>query len=549
MASENQEYDQKSLRCLLGKTEDFDSIAQDCVGFANANGGCLRIGIEDDQDLPPAGQKVPDSLIEKLRKRIPQITVNLAIEPRKCAASNGGEYIELRVLPSKQSIASTPDGRYFIRVADETQPLRGDDLGRLFSDRNSFVWELQRRNVSFNGCDTDKLCALVELLRRSDRVSEFVKSKSDVELLEHYFLVDNGNLTNLGILWIGQRKDRASLNYSPTIQCIRFDDRGEKVWKRPWDDFSLNPLELINAVWDEVPDWRMSQELPAGMFRSNIPHYDETVVRELLANAIVHRPYTQRGDIFINIYPDHLEIHNPGLLPVGVTPSNILQTTSQRNPHLANIFRDLHLMEKEGSGYDRIYEVLLSAGRPIPEVTEGHDRVTVTIRRRILKPEIIDFISRTNDAFQPSQRELIVLGLIAQHTALTSIKLQSLLSLRDSQQVAVWLGGLRDWGLVSTRGKGKATEYFVSPDVLRKLNFKGTTTLQGIETHRLQELVLRDLQIYRTASTPEIRQRIGAEVEPRRIQRVLAVLVSKGLVIQSGNTRARRYTFNPKPPD
>jgi hypothetical protein len=35
-----------------------------------------------------------------------------------------------------------------------------------------------------------------------------------------------------------------------------------------------------------------------------LPAYDELVVRELLVNALVHRPYTQRGDIYLNLYPD-----------------------------------------------------------------------------------------------------------------------------------------------------------------------------------------------------------------------------------------------------
>ena len=39
--------------------------------------------------------------------------------------------------------------------------------------------------------------------------------------------------------------------------------------------------------------------------------------------------------------------------------------------------------------------------------------------------------------------------------------------------------------------------YFISPELLRKLDFKGSTTLRGIEKHRLRELILRDLEIYR----------------------------------------------------
>lgn len=104
-----------------------------------------------------------------------------------------------------------------------------------------------------------------------------------------------------------------------------------------WDDFSHNPFELIEAVLGEVPDWREYYELPEGSTRKTVPHYDGVVIRELLGNALAHRPYTQRGDIFLNLYPDWLEVHNPGLLPLGVTPRNILHTSVKRNEHLARL--------------------------------------------------------------------------------------------------------------------------------------------------------------------------------------------------------------------
>jgi ATP-dependent DNA helicase RecG len=178
------------------------------------------------------------------------------------------------------------------------------------------------------------------------RISDFVKEKTDKELLEHYFFVIDNHLTNLGILWIGKREHRARLLYAPSIQFIKYDELEQKVNKQLWDDFYLNPKEQIQAIWTQVADFKEGIEFPDGIFRKKIANYDEVVVRELLANAIVHRPYTIRGDIFINLYIDRLEVHNPGLLPVGVSPQNILHRSVQRNAHLAKVFYDLKLMEK-----------------------------------------------------------------------------------------------------------------------------------------------------------------------------------------------------------
>lgn len=67
---ESQDVDRKSLRVVTGKTADWSEIAKDAVAFATARGGRLLIGIEDGQAMPPAGQVIPRSLSDHVRKRI-----------------------------------------------------------------------------------------------------------------------------------------------------------------------------------------------------------------------------------------------------------------------------------------------------------------------------------------------------------------------------------------------------------------------------------------------------------------------------------------------
>jgi len=295
-----------------------------------------------------------------------------------------------------------------------------------------------------------------------------------------------------------------------------------------------------------VPDWRETYELPDGLYRKEVPHFDEVVIRELLANALAHRPYTTRGDIFVNLYPDRLEVHNPGLLPLGVTPSNILHTTIKRNELLAKVFYDLKLMEREGSGYDRMYEALLSTGRPAPEVREGDDRVVVTVQRRIVKREVVDFMHKADQTFTLTQKEKITLGLIAQHEVVTVGELTEWLHLHTVEETRPWLGRLVEWRIVKTQGRTKGTRYLVGGELLRRLDFKGRTTLKAIEPHRLRELVLSDLERYRDSSLVEIHQRIGPEIPRRELQRELRRLVADGEIRTSGRVRWTRYLWTKK---
>ena len=541
MSLEGQLLDRKSVRAVTGKTADWHEIAKDCIAFANATGGRLLLGIEDGQDEPPADQRIPSDLPDTLRRKLAERTVNVTVLPNVTTAPNGGQYIELRI-PRATTVASTTDGRYFLRVADQSKPVTGDDVMRLASERSALPWETQTvLRVPRAEIDVVKRDKLFEALRASDRVKPSVKEKSDDELLDHYQLAQGPNLTNLGVLSLGRQQHRAQLTTSPVIQFIKYDEQGQKVNKLVWDDHTLSPMELIEAVWQEVPDFRERYELPDGLYRQNVPAFDEIVVRELLVNALVHRPYTQRGDIFLNLFPDRLEMVNPGPLPLGVSPQNILHTTVRRNEHLARLFHDIKLMEREGSGFDRIFEVLLSQGRPAPDLIETHDRVQVTVHRRILKPEVIDFIAKADQTYQLTQRERIALGLLAQHDALTARELANALELPSVEALQPWLKRLLDWRLVQSTGRTQATRYFIDPNLLRSLRFTGETTLKRIEPHRLAALVLEDLRRYPKSAISDIHKRIGGEIHPKQVKRAVEELIGRGSVRFEGNNRWRRY--------
>lgn len=538
---ENSEFDKKSIKIVQGKTADWQELAKDCVCFANGKGGIIAIGIENDKEDPSPSQKVPNSLLEKINKTIPQRTVSVAVSATKEIADNGGEYIKLQVYRSQQTIASTTDGKYYIRVADDCKPIMPEELTRIAAEKQAFNWEEKIvRKLKLNQVDIVKYNQFIKDIKSSNRVSSFIKNMSIEELCEYYFFTKDGYLTNLGILWLGKRNDRAQLHYAPTVQFIKYDENENKVNKIVWDDFMLNPKELLAEIID-LSDWRESIEVSDGLFRKNIPNYDIEVIRELIANALVHQVYTMRGDIFINLYNDRLEIHSPGLLPLGVTPNNIISKSIYRNTHLAKVFYDLQLMEKEGSGYDKVYELLLFNGKPEPIVEEWDDRVVVTVKKSIISNEVVRLMSKVNDDFQLKQKEIISLGLIAQNNSIPSITLSKKLSIRNDDALKYWVGGLLKHAIILSKGKTKATEYFVNPKVLKQLDFKGKTDLKNIETYRLKHLILEDLEVYQPCSIGDIHVRIGKEINKKKVKRQLDKMIEEGKVKAVGEKRWRTY--------
>ena len=546
MNRESQTMDQKSLRLVTGKRADFAALAGDCVCFANASGGSILIGIEDEQELPPSGQRIDPALPELVRKRVAELTVNVQVVPEVVTAANGGEYIALRVARST-GVASTSDGRYFLRVGDSCRRVLGDDVLQLINDRPAVPWEaMTGLHIASGQADAHKVRDVLAALRASDRVKVGVKGMDDDELLAHYGLADAGVLTNLGVLILGTARDRARLGTAPIVQAIKFDELDQKINKWLWDDYALSPVELVDAIWNTIPDFHESYELPDGLYRQHLPAYDKRVVRELLVNALVHRPYTQRGDIFLNLHPDRFEIVNPGRLPLGVTPQNMLHANRRRNDQLARLFHDLHLMEKEGTGFDMMYEVQLSQGRSVPVVSEGADSVSVTIGRRVQKPAVIRLMTEADERFQLRPRERITLGLLAAHESLTARELAAHLELPNTEVLrGSWLGRLMALGLVQSSGKTQATRYFVQPDWLKGAGLDGRTTLKRMEPHRLRALVVEDLSRYPGSSSAEVQQRVAPELDQRTIRRALEELHATGVVRYQGERRWRRYWYEP----
>lgn len=543
---ETQHIDRKSLRIVVGQSADWSEVAKDCVAFANGEGGRLLIGIEDGEILPPADQVIPPDLPETIRKRVGERTRNVQVLPMMRTDDNGGEYIEVMVDRSP-SVASTTDGRFYQRVGDTCQPIVGDDIMRLANDRPGVPWESMDSRVPKDRIDDAKVERFVEAIRASDRVKDSVKEKSPHELLAHYGLSRGATLTHLGVLLLGTTEDRRALGVAPVIQAIKYDELGQKINKWVWDENSLSPVELVDAVWREVPDFRETYEVPEGLYRPRVPAYDEKVIRELLVNALVHRPYTQRGDIFLNLHPDRLEVVNPGRLPLGVTPRNILHASRRRNGELARVFHDLVLMEREGSGLDLVYDLLLSKGRPAPRVEEGSDSVKVTILRRIVKPAVMRLLTEADARLQLTQRERITLGFLAQTEGMTARDLMEVLEIEfQAGSLQIWLGRLLDFHLLLTSGRTKGTRYFVDPMLLKDFGVKLPTSLVRIEPHRLLALVREDLRRYPRSKFGEISDRIGPEVPHSRLKRTLAELVRSKNIVMEGQRGGARYSLNSK---
>src|SRR5690554_2720279 len=304
----------KSLKKAIGQKSNVESLAETCVCFANAQGGLLVIGIENQESEPPLKQKIDIEEMNKVVSRLRSLTDGVGlVNPEIICHANGGEYFTVKILPSTRIIATTSSGKVLIRITDNCYSVKSEELTDLAAEKNAFQWELVvTQKTIIQQADAEQINFFISNIRKSDKVSEFIKIKSDIEILEFYQLLSpEGFLTNLGVLWLGTPAQRARLSYPITFQYLVYNEREVKIREKKYHFHQYNPMQLLLEIEKEAVELTYSSELSNGLFRDTIRNYPKEVIRELLINTIAHKRYTSSGDIFLEVYPDRIVFTNP----------------------------------------------------------------------------------------------------------------------------------------------------------------------------------------------------------------------------------------------
>jgi len=544
---ENEEWDKKSLKFFEGNIK-WSDLYLDIVAFANHKGGNIYFGIEDKDELPPENQIISqewqNEWIPKIKKKISTNTENvnpLIFEVKK--AENGGEYLKIQIVGSRNTVTCRSDGVYAMRFNDETHRLKPSELVHLFAEKSNFVWETVKTQFKLENCDQNLFSELMKKIRVNEKIENHIKQKTDLELCEYFNLVLENCLTNLGVTWIGTKNMRARISNMPSLSIVYYDqNRQRSKPQKDFTDLERSPLQILESVL-ELEIWKEGVEISDGIFRTFVSYYPVEVIKELVANALCHRAYTMGGDIFINIYENlKVEIISPSSLPFSITPENILHKQFARNPHFAELAKATKMMEKLGSGYDKIYEKMFSQGQNPPTVISEDDSVKVILDKQVPDVVAVNLISDISKKYNFNQREITILGLIAFKNALTTIEIAKELQIK-TEDVKHWFGSLIKEKIILSKGETKGTIYLVNPTVLKNLNHKKKTSLKTIEKPRLKALILEDLEIHPQSSISEIHERIGKEINIHTVRNMMSFLYENKFITKTGIKRWVKYSL------
>lgn len=310
--------------------------------------------------------------------------------------------------------------------------------------------------------------------------------------------------------------------------------------------------EGSRAALIEIVEWldllsrgvNTEQEFNEGLFRIGIARVEVDALREAINNALVHRDYVRRGPVRVCWQKNDLIISNPGGFVDGVNLQNLLTTEPRpRNPALADAFKRLGLVDRTGRGVDMIYSGMLRFGRPAPDYSQSMpDLVKLSIST---EPADLAFVRMVlhEEARQSSVlpvETLLVLTSLREARRLSAAELGMNLQCAPSQALKM-IEPLVESGLIQAHGVGRGRQYTLSPQVYKQLGQgaeyarqAGFDELQQVEL--IRNLVRQQTRIKREDVIALCR------LSPRQAKHKLDQMVASGVLERHGQKRGTYYT-------
>ena len=389
-------------------------------GFANAHGGRIYIGINDDQE--PVGVTNSHRLLEDIPNKIATmlgIVCDVNLHDKE-----GKEIIEIIIEPSNIPIAYK--GEYYLRSGATKQTLRGTALQQFLMKKMGLTWDNATiENVTVNELDRDAIDYFIEHAIEAGRLPKESLKDETVDILGNLDLVtDEGFIKNAGVLLFGKRPEK----YVPCVEFKigRFGSSESDLWFQ--DVVKGNILQMADKVMELLRSKYLISPIEyEGLQRRESLEIPEDALREAIFNAIVHKDYTGAA-IQMKIYTDHIELWNEGTLPEGFTMESLLgkHRSRPRNRKIANVFYFAGFIETWGRGTNKIIESLTKAGLREPKFEEDCGGVSVTIYRKPMdklfqQPAVLKLQEEL------SEREKSILGLITSNNTISIKEISGIL--------------------------------------------------------------------------------------------------------------------------
>ena len=403
--AESQFFDRKSERLA---SKDF---AHQLSAFANASGGLVVIGIEDNGEITGVSTN-NENLFRKTAFEFLQIPPEYKIEIVPCLNSSGADcnIMLFHIAPSANEVIKLKTGDAYLRVGDASRKLTAEMLAALEYSKGIKSYESRIvDDATVDDLDLDLIHQYTKLLAPS------VSAPLDV-LKGRGLLKEKEGLTQVtvaAIILFG----KVPTQFLPgaRVRFLRYEGITAEVGTRfnLVKDITLErPLHYLLTEGRKLLESQMRefQQLGRNGVFKRIPEYPAFAWLEGLVNAVTHRDYSLQGEyIRISMFDDRLEFSSPGRLPSIVTVENIQTTRFSRNPMIARVLSDFGWVRELNEGVKRIYTDMASYFLDPPTFSEPNGNTVLLVLRNNIAARSARRLESHLDLFDHRWDELSVL--------------------------------------------------------------------------------------------------------------------------------------------
>ncbi|WP_304282707.1 RNA-binding domain-containing protein [Phascolarctobacterium succinatutens] len=422
-----------------------DDIKKEIIAFANCEGGTVYVGVADDGKV--LGVENADECALQISNMVrdavkPDVTMFIHYETLECdgkavVAVNIQRGTNRPYYLAKKGLR--PEGVY-VRQGYSSVPATDTAIRQMIKETDGDSFENMR---SINQALT------FEATKKEFEKRNVVFGQPQMQTLK--IVSADGIYTNLGLL--------LSEQCPHTIKVAVFEGINQNVFKDR-REFSGSLMQQLNEVYDYIDFHNQTHATFRKLLRIDTRDYPEVAVREALLNTLVHRDYSFRASTLISIYDDRIEFVSIGGLLPGLELDDLMMGVSVcRNPHLANVFYRLQLIEAYGTGMKKIMGAYANA-LVQPKIKTTNNAFKIILPNVNFTPKAAevhkDFEKAANLALDSNEEK--VLQFLREHLMITRKETQTLLEVSQSTAGRI-LKAMVDSGRIKQIGGSRTTRY------------------------------------------------------------------------------------------
>lgn len=516
------------------------SLAVDeLVAFANAKGGTVYLGVEDDGTVTGCTdyetQKIMESIYDRTR---PALFTDIEV------IRYGKKDVLAIKVDQDGTTYATSDGRCLKRLGRNSKPYYPDEMSNKYTSVQSPDFSGQILSDStVEDINAMEIYHLKEKLKIRDPKSSLPELE-DMSFLRDLGLIkeDEGidKLTVAGLLFVGKETSINRLLPQAEVIYLHYSESNMEEYDSRLD-LKQPIISVIDRLTEKIQNANKIVNVQVGLFRLEVEDFSEKVFQEALLNALSHRDYLNMGAVYVKHYPDRIMIENPGAFPDGITEKNIItHPSTPRNKLIAETLQRLKYVQRTGQGVDIIFREMVSSGKPYPQYHVYNEAVALTIFSAIDDVNFVKFIASEQDKIQKMLplSELMILRYLTEHKRIMLSEAQDLTQL-PAAEARKSCNDLIKNGLIELSGKEYMLTAKVYEAIKSDVEYVQDTVIRYVKAKSLIGEYLKSAEFI---TNEKIRELCGFTRQQART--TLDKMQSEGILRLEGKGRAARYYKN-----